>query len=82
MVLHSMPRLPSHHRDSLGRLVLIGLTFEETEEFERLDATPALDKDGCLFPWPTDGTSVAGIVRETSRCIPTARSNRATYFKT
>jgi hypothetical protein len=20
----------------------------------RLDATPALDKDGCLFPWPTD----------------------------
>jgi hypothetical protein len=50
-----MPRLPSHHRDSLGRLVLIGLTFEETEEFERLDATPALDKDGCLFPWPTDG---------------------------
>jgi hypothetical protein len=55
MVLHSMPRLPSHHRHSLGRLVLIGLTFEETEEFERLDATPALDKDGCLFPWPTDG---------------------------
>ena len=50
-----MPRLPSHRRDSLGRLVLIGLTLEETEEFERLDATPALDKDGCLFPWPTDG---------------------------
>ena len=50
-----MPRLPSHHRDSLGRLVLIGLTFEEREEFERLDTTPALDKDGCLFPWPTDG---------------------------
>jgi hypothetical protein len=58
MVLHSMPRLPSHRRDSLGRLVLIGLTFEETEEFERLDATPALDKDGCLFPWPTDGDSL------------------------
>ena len=53
-----MPRLRSHHRDSLGRLVLIGLTFEETEEFERLDATPALDKDGCLFPWPTDEDSL------------------------
>ena len=58
MVLHSMPRLPSHRRDSLGRLVLIGLTFEETEEFERLDATPALHKDGCLFPWPTDENSL------------------------
>ena len=58
MVLHSMPRHRSHHRDSLGRLVLIGLTFEETEEFERLDATPALDRDGCLFPWPSNGDSL------------------------
>src|ERR1019366_10191697 len=27
-------------------------------------------------------TSVAGIVQETYSCIPTARSNQATYFKT
>jgi len=58
MVLHSLPRLRSHRRDSFGRSVLIGLTFDETEEFERLNASPAVDKEGRLFPWPTDGDSL------------------------
>jgi hypothetical protein len=58
MVLHSLSRSRSYRRDSFGRSVLIGLTFDETEEFERLDASPAVGKDGHPFPWPTDGDSL------------------------
>lgn len=32
--------------DAVGRRVLIGLTLEETFEFERLDGQPALDQGG------------------------------------
>ena len=37
--------------DALGRAVLIGLSFEETEEFERLD--DSLPYDGQLV-WPPE----------------------------
>ena len=32
--------------DEIGRRVLIGLTIEETSEFETLDSLPALDENG------------------------------------
>jgi hypothetical protein len=45
--------------DAMGRRVLIGLTLEETFEFERLDSKPGLDQAGGQAPrgeevlWPT-----------------------------
>jgi hypothetical protein len=46
-------------RNSVGERILVGLTFLETKEFERLDATPPWDQQGNVFPWPTEG-----------RCLP------------
>ena len=45
--------------NSVGERALIGLTFQETIEFEELDAIPPVDEQGNLFPWPTEG-----------RCLP------------
>jgi hypothetical protein len=45
--------------DATGRRVLIGLTLEETFEFERLDSKPSLDQAGGQIlrdqdvQWPT-----------------------------
>jgi hypothetical protein len=41
--------------DSDGRRVLIGLTFEETFEFEKLDLLPALHENGAHVLWEADG---------------------------
>ena len=47
----------SYSRDSLGRRVLIGLTFAETREFERLDAEPPIDEHGQLLRWELEEQS-------------------------
>jgi hypothetical protein len=41
--------------DRVGRRVLIGLTIEETLEFERLDNPPAPDESGNHVAWDEDG---------------------------
>jgi hypothetical protein len=44
--------------DKNGRRVLIGLTIEETLEFERLDSLPALDDSGNHVAWDENGVPV------------------------
>ena len=41
--------------DNDGRRVLIGLTFEETSEFEKLDHLPALQASGAHVLWGAGG---------------------------
>ena len=41
--------------DERGRRVLIGLTIEETLEFETLDNLPALTEGGDCVAWDVDG---------------------------
>jgi len=41
--------------DHKGRRVLIGLTVEETLEFETLDCLPALDESGNHVAWDENG---------------------------
>jgi hypothetical protein len=41
--------------DENGRRVLIGLTIEETFEFETLDSQPAIDEAGKHVAWDEDG---------------------------
>lgn len=41
--------------DKDGRRVLIGLTIEETFEFETLDSLPALDEGGGHLAWDDEG---------------------------
>jgi hypothetical protein len=41
--------------DKNGRRVLIGLTIEETFEFETLDSLPALDESGNHVAWDENG---------------------------
>jgi hypothetical protein len=41
--------------DKEGRRVLIGLSIEETFEFETLDNLPALDASGNHVAWDEDG---------------------------
>lgn len=41
--------------DKNGRRVLIGLTIEETFEFETLDSLPAVDEAGHHVAWDEDG---------------------------
>ncbi len=41
--------------DQAGRRVLIGLTLEETTEFETLDSLPALDESGNHVAWDENG---------------------------
>jgi hypothetical protein len=41
--------------DKKGRRVLIGLTIEETLEFETLDSLPALDESGNHVAWDENG---------------------------
>jgi hypothetical protein len=48
---------PFHTRDSFRRRVLIGLTFLETSEFERLDTEPPIDEHGHILRWETDDES-------------------------
>jgi len=48
--------------DENGRRVLIGLTIEETFEFETLDRQPALDEAGKHVAWDEDG--IPTTVRE------------------
>jgi hypothetical protein len=43
--------------DESGRRILIGLTAEETFEFETLDNPPASDNPGGHIAWPADGTA-------------------------
>jgi hypothetical protein len=48
--------------DKEGRRVLIGLSLEETTEFETLDSLPALDESGNHVAWDENG--VATTTRE------------------
>jgi hypothetical protein len=41
--------------DAQGRRVLIGLTIDETFEFETLDSLPALDEDANHVAWDENG---------------------------
>jgi hypothetical protein len=41
--------------DKNGRRVLVGLTIEETFEFETLDSLPALDHSGDHVAWDESG---------------------------
>jgi hypothetical protein len=41
----------SYGQDIFGRKVLLGLTYEETQEFERLDAVPPIEKNGLFLKW-------------------------------
>ena len=55
-----MTSSPSHSPrryfvDGSGRRVLIGLTIEETFEFEALDNSPALDDSGGHVAWDESG---------------------------
>jgi hypothetical protein len=45
--------------DNDGRRVLIGLTLEETVEFETLDSQPAADYGGTHGAWGENGIRVA-----------------------
>ena len=45
--------------DKDGRRVLVGLTIEETFEFETLDDLPALDESGHQFGWNENGIPTA-----------------------
>jgi hypothetical protein len=44
-------------QDILGRRILVGLTYAETCEFERLSELPPIDEFGQLLPWETDENS-------------------------
>jgi hypothetical protein len=48
---------PLYSRDTLGRRILIGLTFSETREFERLDAEPPVGEHGDILRWEIDEES-------------------------
>ena len=57
--------------DQAGRRVLIGLSLEETTEFETLDSLPALNESGNLVAWdekrsPNDqtGKTLAGTLQQ------------------
>jgi hypothetical protein len=52
---HYSPR--RYFIDKSGRRILIGLTPEETFEFETLDNLPASDNSGGHVSWPADGTA-------------------------
>jgi hypothetical protein len=45
--------------DQAGRRVLIGLTVEETTEFETLDSLPARDASGNQIAWNENGVTAA-----------------------
>ena len=49
---------PSYALDTSGRLVLVGLTFGETEEFEKLDASLPYDAKAV---WPDEGLPLLPI---------------------
>jgi hypothetical protein len=49
----SSPR--RYYNNKNGRRVLIGLSEEETFEFEKLDASPALDETGQHMAWTAEG---------------------------
>ena len=53
------PPIDSYCRDTFGRLVLVGLTYAETQEFEKLDARPPVDEDGNHLPFPDEGDSMS-----------------------
>jgi hypothetical protein len=61
MKSHGMTTDPKGHPprryfvDNNGRRVLIGLTLEETFEFETLDNLPALDESGNHVAWEENG---------------------------
>ena len=46
---------PRYRLDTFGHLVLVGLTFEETTEFEKLDASLPY---GGKHAWPDEGLSL------------------------
>jgi len=54
--------------DIFGRRILIGLTFLETSEFERLDAEPPIDEHGHILRWETDDESFPP--NQARLCVP------------
>jgi hypothetical protein len=62
----SSPRDNSPRRyfvDDNGKRVLIGLTIEETSEFEALDSGPALDDAGGHAAWDESGVPTSARER-------------------
>jgi hypothetical protein len=56
-------QLPKRYRiDENRRCVLIGLSIEETFEFETLESSPPWDQTGNHVPWQ-DGVSITGRER-------------------
>ena len=48
--------------DKFGSRIRVGLTFAETCEFEKTDASPPMNKnDALVLPWETDWHSLADI---------------------
>jgi hypothetical protein len=54
MAISSLSWRYLYRRDVFGQQVLIGLTFSETKEFERLDAEPPVDEHGRMLAWEID----------------------------
>lgn len=46
---------PDRQRDARGRTIFVGLTYEETQEFRKLDARLPFDGQ---HVWPTDGVPI------------------------
>ena len=52
------PTTPVFTADAQGRRVRVGLTSDETLEFERLDAREPLDCHGQPIPWYAQSTAI------------------------
>ena len=69
-------KLPKRYRiDKSGRRVLVGLSIEETFEFETLDDLAPLDSSGNHIPWP-DGVPITSRER---RCLELYQKHDAAW---
>jgi hypothetical protein len=63
-------KLPKRYRiDKSGRRVLVGLSIEETFEFETLSDLATLDDSGSPFPW-RDGVQITSREKALPRTLP------------
>jgi hypothetical protein len=69
-------KLPKRYRiDESGRRVLVGLSIEETFEFETLSDLAPLDDSGSPFPW-RDGVPITSRER---RCLELYQKHAAAW---
>jgi hypothetical protein len=52
------PATPVFTADAQGRRIRVGLTSDETLEFERLDAREPLDRHGQPIPWYAQSAAI------------------------